>query len=90
MREGFDDMLPQEIKSLVGRCEIGVVRFDNDDMSTALKFGEMLWSYFVKLADYYERREVKAESMGHSMVAKAMGEVARDVRTCLAQAKVNL
>ena len=35
--------LPPEIKSLIGRCEINERSFTNDDLSLALKFGEMVW-----------------------------------------------
>ena len=34
--------IPQEIRTLIERCEVNEVRFDNDDMSTALTYAEAL------------------------------------------------
>ena len=46
--------IPENIKYLIGRCEIGEVSFSNDDMSAALKFAEMLWRRLGKMAEHYD------------------------------------
>lgn len=48
--------MPQEITSLVGRCEINEDTFSNDDLSLALKFGEMVWRRLLRMAEHYERQ----------------------------------
>ena len=46
---------PSEIRTLVERCQANEHTFDNDDMSVALKFGELLWQRLGKMADHYEK-----------------------------------
>lgn len=45
--------MPEEIKTLIGRCEVGD-EIDNEDLSLALKFGELLWRRLLRLAEHYE------------------------------------
>ena len=35
--------MPETIRQLIARCEANETSFSNDDMSLALKFGELLW-----------------------------------------------
>ena len=35
--------LPDEIQQLISRCEVNEHTFSNDDMSAALKFGEIMF-----------------------------------------------
>jgi hypothetical protein len=65
--EPFDEDLPTDITSLVGRCEIGEKKFDNDDMSQALKFGELLWKRLCRMAEHYERMAAGVEPV-HPMI----------------------
>ena len=48
--------LPDEIVALVKQCETNVTFFTNDEMSIALKYGEMLHRRLVKVIEHYERR----------------------------------
>lgn len=41
--------MPDEIKILIGQCEVGYDKFSNDEMSAALYFGEKCWQ---KLQDF--------------------------------------
>lgn len=43
------DGMPEEIRVLIGQCEIGHVHFSNDAMSAALHFGETCW---LELCDF--------------------------------------
>lgn len=40
--EPIPQEIPQAIEILIKRCEVNEVRFDNDDMSTALTYAEAL------------------------------------------------
>lgn len=44
--------MPAEIRSLIGRCEINEATFSNDEMSLALKFGELVWRRLLRTARY--------------------------------------
>jgi hypothetical protein len=48
--------MPAEIRSLVGRCEVNEISFSNDEMSLALKFGELVWRRLLRTAEHYERQ----------------------------------
>ena len=83
--EAFDEDLPTDITTLVGRCEIGETKFDNDDMSQALKFGEMLWNRLCKMAEHYENMadQYGTGSLRSDMLlqgAKDMRHVLEDTR----------
>lgn len=45
------DGMPEEIRVLIGRCEIGHVNFSNDEMSAALHFGETCWRELCNFKD---------------------------------------
>jgi flagellar biosynthesis regulator FlaF len=47
--------IPEQIQNLISRCEAGEEKFDNDDMSDALYFGQKLWAEVQRLIDHYER-----------------------------------
>ena len=77
----MDHELPEEIKQLIGRCEVNEIAFDNDDMSTALKFSEMLWRRLAKMADHYERQSVNF--MPNDIRGPMMAQSANDMRHVL-------
>ncbi len=77
----FDDALPDEIKLLVGRFEINEHTFGNDDISLALKFGEMLWRRLAKMADHYERQS--DNFMPDDIRGPMMAQSAKDMRHVL-------
>jgi len=70
--------LPEQIKNLVGRCEVNEVAFKNDDMSTALMFGETLWNRLARLADYYEK--ISGNFMPGDVRANCFADAAKDLR----------
>lgn len=77
---------PQQIKQLVARCEIAEHTFDNDDMSLALKFGELLWRRLIRFAEHYEKmsgnfmpEDIRGPMMAQA--AKDMRHILNDVRT---------
>ena len=73
--------LPVPIRQLVKRCEVNAEDFDNEDMSLALKFGELLWRRLTKLVEHYERQ---AENfMPGDSRAGMMKSAARDMRFVL-------
>lgn len=76
----FDDTLPENIKQLIQRCVINERSFDNDDMSIALHFAEMLWRRLAKMADHYERQ---SDNWGPMMkqAATDMRHVLNDTRS---------
>ena len=79
----IDSELPKPIKGLVGRCEINELSFDNEDMSTALAFGQRLWSRLDKMADHYERKagESRGEERAHwNQAAEDMRHVLNDTK----------
>jgi len=73
--------MPPEIEALIGRCEINEHTFDNDDMSLALKFGELVWRRLVRMAEHYERQS--ANFMPGDNRAGMMANAARDMRFVL-------
>jgi len=50
--------MPEEIRSLIGRCEIGETNFHNDDMSCALKYAEESHEQIRKLEKRCRRLEI--------------------------------
>lgn len=78
----MDDSLPELIKQLVGRCEINETSFSNDDMSIALKFGELLWRRLTRMAEHYERQS--KNFMPGDIRACGMNDAAKDMRHVLA------
>lgn len=73
--------MPPEIQSLVGRCEINETTFSNDDMSLALKFGELVWRRLVRMAEHYE--SVSEHFMDGDNRAGMMRQAAKDMRFVL-------
>ena len=80
--------LPADIQSLVGYCESGTELISNDDLSTALKFGELLWRRLRRLAEHYEKQSgnfMEWDSRGPMMAQAAkdmrfvLSDVARDL-----------
>ena len=76
------DDLPESIKQLVGRCEINEHTFSNDDMSLALKFGELLWQRLTRFAEHYER--MLGHFMPEDIRRTMMAQSAKDMRHILA------
>lgn len=89
----MDEDLPEEIKTLVGRCEIGEASFSNDDMSVALKFGQLLWSRLTGMAEHYERMAAGVEPV-HPMIpsreAGYLNQAAKDMWHVLEDCKKDL
>ena len=79
--------MPPEIRQLIGRCEVGD-RFDNDDMSLALKFGELVWRRLLRLAEHYERQS-ELFMPGDSRI-QPMKQAAKDMRFVLSDTAVDL
>lgn len=75
-----DSELPEQIQSLIHRCEVNELSFDNDDMSLALMFGEMLWNRVEKVAEHFERL---SEQENNGSVAKCMLSAAELMRHVL-------
>lgn len=73
--------LPAAITELAGRCEIGEVTFDNDDLSAALFFGETLFHRFVRLMEHYER--MSGLFMPGDIRGPMMADAAKDMREAL-------
>lgn len=80
---------PASITQLVGRCEVGEESFSNDDMSVALKFGELLWRRLEKMADHYERqsgnfmpRDIRGPMMQHASddMRHVLNNTAKDMK----------
>lgn len=88
MTEFFNENIPDSIKVLVGRCEIGETSFDNADMSLALKFGEMLWRRLCRMADYYDRQS--GNYMPGDIRANSMADAAKDMRHVLHDTRKDL
>jgi hypothetical protein len=65
--------IPENIRTLIKRCEINESAFDNDDMSQVLKFAEMLWRDVSRLAMHYENKAVEISSRSH--VKSTLAEV---------------
>jgi hypothetical protein len=70
--------LPEQIKNLVGRCEVNEVAFKNDEMSAALMFGETVWNRLARLADYYEK--TSGNFMPGDVRANCFADAAKDLR----------
>lgn len=75
------DELPTQIKQLVSRCEVGESSFDNDDMSVALKFGELLWRRLNRMVEHYERQS--GNFMPRDVRGPMMAQAASDFRHVL-------
>ena len=73
--------LPPEIMQLIGRCEINESQFDNDDMSIALKFGEMLWRRLTRMAEHYEKQS--GNFMPEDIRGPMMAQAAKDMQYVL-------
>ena len=83
----FDEM-PEEIRSLVGSCEIGEKNFSNDDMSVALKFGELIWRRLTRMAEHYENM---ADQYGTgSLRSDMLLQAAKDMRLVLSDCQKDL
>lgn len=53
------DELPDDLKTLIARCEINESTFDNEDMSTALFHAEKYWKALreqTEVSDVYQTR----------------------------------
>jgi hypothetical protein len=72
--------MPTEIRTLVGRCEVGD-KVSNDDLSLALKFGELLWRRLLRFAEHYERQS--ENFMPGDIRGPMMGQAAKDMRFVL-------
>lgn len=72
--------IPSGIRSLIGRCEV-LDRIDNDDLSLALKFGELLWRRLLRMAEHYEKQS--GNFMPGDSRADMMAQAARDMRFVL-------
>ena len=83
----MDCELPDEIKQLVGRCEIRE-SFDNDDMSLALKYAELLHKRFVRLAEFYEKQS--GNFMPEDIRANCCADSAKLIRSVLKDCKADL
>jgi hypothetical protein len=70
--------LPEQIKNLVGRCEVNEFAFKNDDMSAALMFGETLWNRLTRLTEYYEK--ISGNFMPGDVRANCFADAAKDLR----------
>ena len=77
----FDAELPEEIKQLIARCMVNEVSFDNDDMSVALKFGEMLWKRLYRMSDHYEKQS--KQFVSGDIRGPMMAQAAEDMRHVL-------
>ena len=80
--------LPQNIAQLVARCEVGETSFDNDDMSLALKFGELLWRQLTRVAEHYERQS--DNFMPQDIRGPMMFQAAETMRQVLKDAAMDL
>ena len=70
--------LPLEFSELVGRCEVNEIAFTNDEMSVALKFGQMLFRRLTRLAEHYER--MSGHFMPEDIRGPMMAQAAKDMR----------
>lgn len=70
--------LPLELSQLVGRCEINESVFTNDEMSVALKFGQMLFRRLTRMAEHYER--VSGCFIPEDIRGPMMAQAAKDMR----------
>lgn len=73
--------LPAKIKTIVGRCEIGVISFSNDEMSVALKFGQLLHRRLTRMAEHYEK--MSGHFMPEDIRGPMMAQAAKDMRHVL-------
>lgn len=73
--------MPEDIKTLVGMCETGTTSFGNDDLSLALKFGELVWRRLLRMAEHYEKQSeniIEGDIRG-----PMMAQAAKDMRFVL-------
>lgn len=80
--------IPEPIHVLIGRCEIGEKAFDNDDMSMALKFGELVWRRLLRMAEHYEKQS--DNFMEWDIRGPMMAEAAKSMRFVLSDAAIDL
>ena len=73
--------MPAEIRELIGRCEINENTFSNDDMSLALKFGELVWRRLLRTAEHYEKQS--GNFMDWDTRGPMMAEAAKSMRFVL-------
>ena len=79
---------PQAITQLIARCEANETAFDNDDMSLALKFGQLLWTRLERLAEHYERQS--GNFMPMDIRGPMMAQAAETMRHVLNDTAVDL
>lgn len=80
--------MPPEVKALVGRREINEHTFGNDDMSLALKFGELVWRRLVRVAEHYEKQS--ENFMEWDSRGPMMAQAAKDMRFVLSGTAIDL
>ena len=73
--------MPAEIRSLIGRCEVGEDTFSNDDLSLALKFGELVWRRLLRTAEHCEAQS--KNFMEWDIRGPMMAEAAKRMRFVL-------
>lgn len=73
--------LPERIKTIVGRCEIGVISFSNDEMSVVLKYGQLLHRRLTRMAEHYEK--MSGHFMPEDIRGPMMAQAAKDMRHVL-------
>lgn len=85
MNDDIETELPVEFSQLVGRCEVNESIFTNEEMSVALKFGEMLFCRLTRLAEHYERMSghFMREDIRGPMMAQAAKDMRAVVRDCV-------
>ena len=76
--------MPEQIRTLIKRCEINETSFSNDDMSDALKFAEMLWRRLSQMARHYESKSIVIAKEPHvRSTLDAMVQAAIDMKHVL-------
>lgn len=73
--------LPEKVKTIVGRCEIGVISFSNDEMSIVLKYGQLLHRRLTRMAEHYEK--MSGNFMPEDIRGPMMAQAAKDMRHVL-------
>jgi hypothetical protein len=73
--------LPESVKAIVGRCEIGVISFSNDEMSVVLKYGQLLHRRLTRMAEHYEK--MSGHFMPEDIRGPMMAQAAKDMRHVL-------
>ena len=79
---------PETIRQLIARCVANETSFDNDDMSLALKFGELLWRRLTRVAEHYEHQS--GNFMPHDVRGPMMSQAAETMRQVLKDAAMDL